>query len=169
MAEFRKLYYTFTFFVSLTQVQISDPQFFFFFLLRLFLSLDVILIWFQFEPDFRTPNFPFSPPFMGCGSTTNIFSIWFLDPNFSLCLPLWRCILLVRPIYLSTHLFLIFSPISITFSLPYLNYGTRCIFFSPSSHCAKRHTFETVRGKGKLIIVLDINIHLQNPALRHFD
>ena len=37
---------------------------------------------FQFEPDFRTPNFSFSPPFMGCGSTMNISWIWFLDPNF---------------------------------------------------------------------------------------
>ena len=35
-----------------------------------------------FESDFRTQNFCFSPPFMCCSPTMDIFLVWFSYPNF---------------------------------------------------------------------------------------
>ena len=73
MAEFRKLYYTFTFFVSLTQVQISDPQFFFFFLIKTIsftrLYFDLISVWARFSD----PKFSFQ---------STIYGLWLDDEYF---------------------------------------------------------------------------------------
>ena len=44
--------------------------------------------WIFFESDFRTQtDFSFSPPFMDCGPTMDIFLIRFLDPNLFFLLP----------------------------------------------------------------------------------
>ena len=54
-------------------------------------TISLILLYFDyglrgifFESDFRTPNFCFSPPFMGCGPTIDIFWVRFSNPKFFL-------------------------------------------------------------------------------------
>ena len=109
---------------------------------------DLISVWARFSD----PKFFFQSTIYGLWLDDEYFLNLIFGPQFFFVSTIVTMHIIGEADLFFYPLFLIFSPISINFSLSYLNYGTRCIFFSPSRHCAKRHTFETVRGKGEAYI-----------------